>query len=72
MQERPGREGNLIVDNKLVGMKSICKYLNISESTALKRQRECDMPIKKIGGEWNSTKRALIKWHEKQIEAEGS
>ncbi len=49
-------------DNKLVGMKDICRYLKISESTALAWKREYAMPIRKIKGIWVTTRPRLDTW----------
>ena len=57
-------------DNKLIGMKDICKHLQVSESTALTWHREYQMPIKKLKGIWMSTRTALDKWFEKYIVGE--
>ena len=51
----------------LVGMKAICQYLGVSESTALKYHREYDLPIKKVGpnGYWLGSKKNIDEWSAK-------
>ncbi len=48
--------------DKLVGMKEICQYLGVSEATALKWYRECDLPIKKAKGIWIGARSKVDKW----------
>ncbi len=57
-------------NNRLAGMKAICKHLQVSESTALIWHREYLMPIKKLKGIWVTTKSALDEWFEKYITGE--
>lgn len=59
---------NNLDDNKLIGMKSICNYLHISEATALKWHREYDLPIKKVGGIWIGTKTKINQWINEYLE----
>ncbi len=49
-------------DNRLSGMKEICKHLKRSESTVLGWQRDCSLPIKKNKGRWMATRSQLNKW----------
>ncbi len=56
-------------DNKLVGMKQIAAHLGVSESTVLIWRRDYDkMPLKKLKGQWVSTRSALDKWFASLVE----
>lgn len=55
-------------DDKLIGMKAICQYLNISEATAIKWHREIDLPIKKACGIWIGSKEKIEKWIKEYLE----
>jgi hypothetical protein len=50
--------------NLLVGMKHICSFLNVSETTALKWHRELGLPIKKTSksGYWVGSRVAINEW----------
>ena len=48
----------------LDGMKEICDYLKISESTALRYYRERGLPLRKRGGVWCARKDQVDSWKE--------
>jgi len=50
--------------NLLVGMKEICRYLGVSEATALKWHRELSLPIKKTAksGYWVGSRVKIDEW----------
>ncbi|MCP4747999.1 MAG: helix-turn-helix domain-containing protein [Desulfobacteraceae bacterium] len=56
----------------LFGMDEICPILrNVSQATVLKWYRQYeDLPIRKLGGQWVSTRKQLNQWLEKFVAGE--
>lgn len=50
------------IDDKLVGMKQICQFLQVSENTILAWQKKNDLPIRKAGGIWIGSRTKLNEW----------
>lgn len=47
----------------LIGMKAIRQVLNdVGEATVLKWHRESDLPMKKKGGQWVSSRSKIERW----------
>lgn len=46
----------------LLGMKSICRYVSLSEPTVLRLIRERDFPATKIAGTWVSDMDLILEW----------
>jgi len=65
--------GNVQADKSelLVGMKAICRFLGVSEPTALRMHRELDLPIKKSGtnGVWLGNRAKINEWSRDLAEA---
>lgn len=58
-------------EDMLVGMKEICAFLTVSESTVLKWYRESGLQIKKVaGGTWIGSRKKIQTWLEKYLEEE--
>ncbi|HEA68547.1 MAG TPA: hypothetical protein ENI07_17240 [Desulfobacterales bacterium] len=56
-------------DDALQGMKEICAYANRSESTIIDWKLKRGFPASKIGGGiWESSKTAIDKWKQGQVE----
>lgn len=52
----------------LVGMKAICQYMGLSESTLTQRKQQYpDFPMEKIGGVWESDQELITAWRKRQI-----
>jgi len=54
-------------NDRLEGMLAICQYVNRSESTVLIWIRDMDFPAAKVGGIWESSRKAIDKWWGKKI-----
>ena len=55
----------------LKGLKTIARYLECSEKTALKYIRECRLPASKEGGGWLSSCEAIDGWRAAKMECVG-
>lgn len=53
----------------LIGMKSICQYLERSEATLLKLIRDEGFPAIKIGGIWESDVVEITAWRREKIQS---
>ncbi len=56
----------------LTGMKEICNYCKLSESTLTKRISEEDLPAVKIGGIWESDTEDIDQWRRQKIKSKMS
>ena len=55
----------------LKGLKTIARYLECSEKTALKYIRECHLPATKEGGGWLTSREAIDDWRTEKVQPAG-
>jgi len=59
---------------ELVGMKQICEHMRRSETTVLALHRDMDLPMRKIGGVWESDTDLIAEWRRgliKTVDSDG-